>query len=213
MKNYKVTYNNGQLIDAETKLQIHLIPGEVFYINGNANAFLEQSDLKDNDNILSEEEMLILVTKKYNGVLHERILKAGTKLYFRIGLGKATKEDKSNEYLFEAILLEDLYIRSKEGVKWRLCDCKCKTEKVIQGSLPFTHEIKGSSLNSLFSNVVIHYFSYKRATTCNVFNTYALPKDTDTINLSWIKRRNTIFLNDLRMIAERKFMSELNNSK
>ena len=211
MKNIKVIFRNGQLIDAENKKQIHLVPGEQYFIIGDDNAFRKSGYLEEERKPRTEQAMRAFITEKYDGFKTERILKAGDNLYFRIGLGKTTSEDKTNEYLFEAILQEDLYIRSKKGEKWRLCECMCKTGKKVRGNLPFIHEIKGNSLNNLFANVVIHYFSGKRSTACNAFTTFALPDEpyqSELPYLDWIKRCDTRFLKDLRIKVERDYLEK-----
>jgi len=210
MKNLEVIYQNGQLILAQNKNQIHLVPGKKYYINGDDDAFLEHGYMEEKNNIRNEKEMLAYINTQYGNFTCERILQAGTKLYFRIGLGRKTLEDKTNEYLFDAILLEDLYIRSQQGTTWRLCECICKTGEYRDNKLPFTHTITGNSLSNLFSNVVTHYFSYKRATTCNAFNTFALASEVGNVNLNWIKRKDTVFIENIRNDVVRHFNEKMN---
>ena len=123
----------------------------------------------------------------------------GAIFYYRIGLGKPSGEDIAKEYLLNAILEEDLYIKSKDGIKWTFCKCKCLTNKVIEGDLGLDFQtVKANSLSELFANVVSIYFNRKRSTACNAFKTFfSLGKD-ESPSLKWIKSKNKTKLDLLR---------------
>jgi hypothetical protein len=198
MRSFKAIYQNGQLISIPTKEQIHLVPGKQYFIGGDDDAFLEKDYLDEDSDILDEKEKRKKLSSRYFDYKVERILHAEELLYFRIGLGRKTKEDLNSEFLFEAKLLEDLYIKSKDGISWTLCECLCVCKNLIDGELPFVHPIKGYSLSNLFANVVMHYFALKRSTACNAFTTFALRPMNKNPDLLWIRNDYVKFLDNLR---------------
>lgn len=214
MKSFEVIYRNGQLINAGSKQQIHLVPGKHYFINGDDDAFLEKDFMDYNASALNETDKKNQIFSKYKAFNTEKILPTGRRLYFRVGLSKKTREDDDSEYLFEAKLLEDLYIKSKDDINWSLCECQCESSNLVEGQLPFIHTIKGSSLSNLFANIVTHYFSYKRSTACNAFNSFALTTNQTKPDLNWIKREDTVFLDKLRKEVASKFNqnNEINKS-
>ena len=199
MKNFKVIFINGRLVEAGSGKEIFLVPGKYYYLNGDDDAFSEKDYMENKKEPLDSHHKEIKIKQKYKYFMTEKILPAGTLLYFRIGLGKITREDKAGEYLFQARLHEDLYLKSKNKEEWTLCECQCISEKIIDGELPFIFQrVKGTSLANLYANVVIHYFAGKRSTACNAFNTFKLNKTNDIPNLQRYKMSNSIDLDKLR---------------
>lgn len=189
MKNYEITFKNGLLIDKKTGKRLHLKPFETYYLQGDDDSFLLDDYVKDDYEPLNSEEKLEFLQNKYKKFELAPLAPKGTKLIFRIGLGKRSQEDTASEYLFEAIIQEDLYIKNKfKSNSWSLCDCVCKCTELLEGDLGFPFQaIEANSLSELFANVVSTYFNKKRSTACNAFKTYyILPKDKAP-SLTWYK--------------------------
>jgi hypothetical protein len=194
MKNFEVLFKNNQFIDKLSGKTLHLKPNTTFAIQGDNDNFLLEDSQNQNRSPLNSELKKEQLQLRYKSFTLQKISDAGSVFYFRIGLGKLTEEDKEREYLFRALINEDLYVKSKTGEKWNLCDCFCTASGLIEGNLGFPFEsIQANSLSELFGNVVSTYFNLKRATACNAFKTfYFEPKDQKP-SLHWIK--NTAKLN------------------
>lgn len=179
MKNYTVKYKNGHLIDVATGKRIFLKRGGEFTLLGDDLMFEDKDELTFQRLPLSSSEKYSILQNNYKNYRFVKVAWAGQKFIYRIGLSKMTKEDVKIEYLFDAVIMEDLYIKSKinnkedsKQDKWSLCDCLCKTTKCIDGDLQMFEEIQGLSLSNLFSNMVAFYFTLQRSGSCNAFNTY-----------------------------------------
>lgn len=175
MKNYEVTYTQGHLVDIKTGKRIFLKRGGQFNILGDNDQFDERDELVLEREALNSEEKHKALHKKYGKNFRlQHILPAGERLLFRIGLSKRHSADPALEFLFDAYLLENLYIRSKEVGKWFLCECLCETRQCIDGELQMIEPVRGYSLNNLFSNMVAFYFPLQRSGSCNAFTTFHL---------------------------------------
>ncbi len=189
MKNFNVTFKNNKLIDQNTGKEIHLKPNGIFSIQGDEANFLSKNVSQDDYKPLDQAQKLLKLQKEYKNFKLERIANSESVLYFRIGLGKMREEDQVREFLFRAVLEEDLYIKSKSGDKWNLCECICKADKLVEGVLDFNFEpVYASSLSELFANVVSSYFNQKRATACNAFTTFYFESQNVPPSLNWIKQ-------------------------
>lgn len=206
MRNIRVVFNNGQLVSSDGKQQIHLSPGKEYVIIGDDDAFLEEEYHNPLNPILNEEDKERRILKTYSNFQVKRILKAKQELFFRVGLGNRSEEDKNQEYYFQVRLLEDLYLRSKDGKSWKLCECRCESSELLEGYLPFVHTIQGNSLNNLFENVVTHYFSGKRSTACNAFNAFGLLQE----NAKGISRKTGAYLRTMRHDVKKQY--DMSNS-
>ncbi|NDP28709.1 MAG: hypothetical protein GZ087_14995 [Flavobacterium sp.] len=190
MKNFEVLFKNNQFIDKQSGKVLHLKPNATFAIQGDNDNFLLEDFLNQNKTPLNSELKKEKLQKKFTKFSLEKVSEAKAVFYFRIGLGKITEEDKEQEYLFQAIIEEDLYVKSKTGDKWNLCDCVCKATHLVEGNLGFPFEIvEGNSLSELFGNVVSTYFNMKRATSCNAFTTFYFAPQEEVPSLYWIKNQ------------------------
>lgn len=200
MKNHEITFKNGLLIDKKTGKRLNLKPFETYYLQGDDDSFLLDEYIKDEYEPLNSEEKLESLQKKYRNFELVPIASNGAKFVFRIGLGKKRQEDAVREYLFEAEILEDLYVKKKQSKSnWRLCDCVCKSSNLLEGDLGFPFQtIEANSLSELFANVVSTYFNRKRSTACNAFETfYEYPK-IEMPTLNWFRLDKKINLDDRR---------------
>jgi len=181
MKNYTIKYVKGHLIDQETGKRIFLKRGGTFNLLGDDNQFEEKDDLSLSINPLNAKNKIDSLYKKHKGYVLEKVANAGDVFLYRVGLSKKTQEDKENSFLLKAVLLEDLYIKSKNK-KWSLCDCYCETNHCLDGDLQIFESVYGTSLSNLFSNIVAFYFPLQRSGACNAFNTFYLLNKSDTIH-------------------------------
>lgn len=188
MKNFEVFYKNNQFIDKITGKALHFKPNATYTIKGDNENFLLEDYLHLKKTPLTsklKEEDLI---KSFKNFHFKKIADVGTIFYFRIGLGKVTDEERDREYLFKAVIEEDLYLKSKEGKNWNLCSCICKATEMVEGKLGFPfEEIETDSLSELFANVVSKYFNRKRSTACNAFTTFYFEPVKEKPSLNWIK--------------------------
>lgn len=188
MKNFEVFFKNNQLIDKLTGKALHFKPNATYTIQGDNDNFLSEDYLFQKKTPLNSQlkgEELINTFKNFHLI---KIADAGTVFYFRIGLGKITEEERDREYLFKAVIEEDLYLKSKEGKNWNFCNCISTATELVEGKLGFPFaEIEADSLSELFANVVSKYFNGKRSTACNAFTTFYFEPKKEKPSLNWIK--------------------------
>ncbi|WP_146066518.1 hypothetical protein [Candidatus Venteria ishoeyi] len=160
------------MIDIETGKQIILKRGGIFQISGDDHQFEEKDELHQDYEPLDSEKKLDFLKEKHENYRLRKIADAEQVFVYRLGLSKKTSEEQANKFLFNAILLDDLYMRSLDGKKWTLCDCYCETTKCLDGELEISESVKANSLNKLYSDVISYYFPRQRSTACNAFNTF-----------------------------------------
>jgi len=206
MKNFEVFFKNNLFIDKQTGKALHFKPNATYTIQSDNENFLLEDYLIQNNTPLNSKDKIEELQKKLKSFQLKKIADAGTVLYFRIGLGKITDEERDREYLFKVVIEEDLYLKSKEGKSWNLCSCSCKATEMVEGKLGFPfEEIEADSLSELFANVVSKYFSRKRSTACNAFTTFYFEPVGEKPSLNWIKntarhnldlKRKTLIIKD-----------------
>ncbi len=181
MKNYTVKYVRGHLIDEKHNNRIILKRGGVFSIQGDDHLFEEKDELINDIKPLDSVAKKAKLDKYYDpSRFHlEQVAEAGTKLYFRVGLYNRASEDKTTEYVFDAYLLEDLYMRTRNGEKWSLCECYCESRDCPYGELQMIESVRGYSLSNLFSNIVAFYFPLQRSGATNALRTFHFASDID----------------------------------
>lgn len=195
MKNFEVFFKNNQFIDKLTNKALHFKPNATYTIQGDNENFLSEDYQCEQKIPLNEKHKKAHLTSTFKNFQLRKIADAKTVFYFRIGLGKITEEESDREYLFKAVIVEDLYLKSKDGKNWNLCSCICKATKMVEGKLGFAFaEIEADSLSELFANVVTKYFSGKRSTACNAFRTFYCESVREKPSLNWIKDKATINL-------------------
>lgn len=178
MKAFRVEYRNGHFIDTETKKRIIPIPGAFYTITGKDEAFASEDEKLGLAESKSPDEKREWVLKSYGEGNVVKLLPAGKKLYFRVGNSKVVKGDLGKDYRFSCLLLEDLYLYklkdklAKDPNNWRLVDCNCQLEDCITSNLTLSEKLPASSLNKLFSQTIMFYFSMQRSGSTNVFATF-----------------------------------------
>lgn len=194
MKAFKVVYRHGHFIDKETKRRIILVQGAEYIITAAQEDFTAEDATLKAEEPLSEGEKATWGENKFGEGKYGRILKAGEKLFFRVGNSKRVKGDESSQYILLCSILEDLYLYLLTGKKghsaedWRLAECKCVLEKCLLGGLTLTEKIPAESLNKLFSHTVMFYFSLQRTGACNAFDTFFRYKPRMKITFEDTKR-------------------------
>jgi hypothetical protein len=188
MKNYTVKYIHGQFIDVATDKRIIPQQGAQFGIQSDDNAFLEVDEKMVLQPHMDSEQKKYWAVTEFGEKNCKLFMVAGTRLYFRVGNSKKVDGDEDRQYIFECILLEDLYLfklkkrSGNDSEDWRLANCQCKLERCLLGGLALTEQIPTTSLNSLFCYTVMFYFSMQRSGSCNVFNTFFLFKPDEVPN-------------------------------
>lgn len=178
MKAFNVIFKHGHFIDIETNQRIIPVQGAKYTIVANPDAFSHEDAKLKMDSPLSGKIKAEMVAKEYGQGNIIKILEARERLIFRIGNSRMVIGDESREYFFIAVLLEDLYLgklKYRDGNKindWHLADCKCELVSCIRGGLILTENIQAESLNKLFSQTVMFYFSMQRSGSANAFNTF-----------------------------------------
>lgn len=162
MKNIEIIYSKGHLIDKESGNRIHLRPVYSYFIQGDNDAFGESDSLNQPPDI-------ILISQQ----LQEAV--------------KRAKEDKGFTYIFDCVLLEDLYLYQNANQKIKLFDCACMTTTCIEGKLLVFEKVFGKSLNQLFSNVVIFYLPLQQSGSIKAFSAFYLAKETNKFLLEEIR--------------------------
>ncbi len=183
MQTFKVIYQHGHFIDVETHQRIIPVQGKEFIITAENHSFTTEDAKLKMPKTLSSLEKEIKVKEKYGKGNYEKIADAGNMFFFRVGNTNTLKEDESRQYMFSCVLLEDLYLylnkdKSGEGSKdWRLVDCQCKLTNCLLGGLSLTEEVPAKSLNNLFNQTVMFYFSMQRSGSTNVYDNFFVYKE------------------------------------
>jgi hypothetical protein len=60
---------------------------------------------------------------------------------------------------------------------WRVAPCVCKLNDGVFGDIKVPENFQSKSLNQLFSNTVMYFFSLHRSGACNAFDTFFTPMD------------------------------------
>ena len=214
MKAFKVVYQHGHFIDKESKKRIIPVQGEEYIITADPKAFTSEDAKLEMSDPLSQSEKFGWASEVYgNGNFH-KILNTGQLLFFRIGNSKRVQGDESRQYIFVCTLLEDLYLYLLKGKKrdneedWRMANCQCILDDCLLGGLTLTEKIPAESLNKLFSQTVMFYFSMQRSGSCNAFNTFFIYKPDMKVYF------DTAFneLYDAIKIKRREFVAERNKT-
>ena len=198
-------YSKGHLVDIKTNKRIFLKRGGIFNILGDNDQFEEKDELQFESKALDENQKLVVLQKWHKGF---HLKKAGDKnqiFLYRIGLAKQTKEDKAKEFLFNVIILEDLYLRSKDGEDWSLCDCLCETRECLEGDIQMIEPVQGNSLNTLFSNMITFYFPMQRSGACNAFDYFYFQEEGKKHTLLEVKSNLMKSLSDRRKEIRSEF--------
>jgi len=121
---------------------------------------------------LSEEKMLEKVenSPKIKTANFLRIATAGQRFVFRVGLGIRSGTGKNDkEFIFSAIINEDLYTYSNDQakIKWRLFNCKATVDLCLSGNLNMYEPIHAYSINDAFSKTIAFYFPLNRKSSGN----------------------------------------------
>lgn len=187
MKAYKTIYKHGHFVDIETGKRLNFIAKGEYTITAANDCFTEVDEKLVIPEPLNSEQKLQSLLRKFDRDSIRSILPAGEKLYFRVGNSKVLQSDESRQYMFQCILLEDLYLtklkkRSGDQEKdWRLSSVICELEVCTYGDLEITEKIRGTSLSNLFSRTVQFYFSNQRSTAINAFADFYLLQE-DLVN-------------------------------
>jgi hypothetical protein len=212
MKSFEVKYTKGHLVDTKTNKRIFLKRGGVFNILGDDNQFEEKDELHFETKPLSETEKLLQLEKNHKDFSLIKIASKDQNFVYRIGLSKSTKEDKEKEFLFNCTILEDLYIRSRNGEDWSLCDCICVTTECLEGDVQMIESVNGNSLNNLFSNMIAFYFPMQRSGACNAFDYFYFINNEDKPRLFDVKYYSKFRkLNDRRKEIVVELKRKINN--
>lgn len=189
MKSYEVKYVKGHLIDNHSGKRIFLKRGGTFNILADDDQFEEKDELQAIDKPLNSEEKLAALKNEFKDFHFQKIGDAGTEFIYRIGLAKKTSEDKAQKFLFNAVIKEDLFLKSKDEQEWSLCPCLCETTECLEGNVQMIESVPGNSLSNLFANVVTFYFAFQRSTACNALTAFYFKKPLTIPTLNNVKNR------------------------
>ena len=190
MKTYKVKFQHDHFIEIETNNTVHPQQGQVYFLIGEDNGFeINQVKTKVPESLDSNAKRQ-KVLAKYSEKRRNKILDPGEFLYFRVGQMQKTEEDRNTEFVFQCVLLEDLYLYLKEGfeaqdpLSWRLVKCNCRIEKCLIGGVDVFNKLETDSLNSLFTKTVMHYFSEQHSGSNRAFTTFFRHRNEKEITLN-----------------------------
>ncbi len=178
MLNKTVKFDHGHFVDTETGKRIVLKNGNIYVLIGDEQSLSEEDPLNSPPvDYLSSEEMLMEVqnSKKIKTDNYFKIADAGQHFVFRVGLGiRVDTEQKDREFIFSAIINEDLYAYSndKQKEKWRLFNCKTTVDRCLSNNLNVYETIYAYSLNDAFSKTIAFYFPLNRKSSGNAQNEF-----------------------------------------
>jgi hypothetical protein len=198
MKTHNVRYIKGHLVDSASGKRVFLKRGGNFTILGDDDQFELKDEMSFDFQPLPAPGKLERLRIKHRNFVLVRLAFAGTRFIYRIGLSRTTSEERAPEFLFDAVLLEDLYMMSKNGEDWTLCNCYCETTECLDGEVQMIEPVQGYSLNNLFSNMVAFYFPMQRSGTVNAFNDFFLPKQWSDELLYMVKSQKLPYLGAYR---------------
>lgn len=170
MKSKEVIFRYGHFWCKETGKRIIFKEKDEYTLVTQREQFEDKDDLnKPSTSLLDAESKEASVCNKKNVEFYNKILPAGSKIYFNISI--------KNEPLriFELVLDEDLYVTLKSSNKKDLPDlekCTCRVVKELTGNLDFFEELHCKSLNNAHEKTFVHFFSKKGSPTSNAFDTF-----------------------------------------
>jgi hypothetical protein len=206
MKAYKVIFSNGQFLEKGTNKRILLANNGEFILTGEEHFFADKDEKLRTPDLMEPDAKLDFVQKKFGKDKVLKLLPSGTILFFRLGNSKRLSGEKTMEYFFKCTLLEDLYMY-KIGTRaqsvydsWRLAPCVCALIDCVFGGIKVPESFQAKSLNQLFSNTVMFFFSLQRSGACNAFDTFfqSSGKDGEMIRNDFIGK-HAVFLRNLRL--------------
>ncbi len=181
MKNLNIKYKHGHLYDITTGQRIHLEDGAIFALQGDSSNFMEQDPLNNavpDSRIRNYEEIKSAVLNQKKLKSYAKILDAGTKLQFTIGITKTKTKEEARRYHFVCELLEDLYLYKKNGWKNNtpaaLFECHCVVSENPSDNVEFFEKVYGVSLSNLFEKTCMLFFSNQRSSAGSAFNEFSL---------------------------------------
>ena len=179
-------FKNGIFYNEESKEPIEFNQGSEYIIFSAQEGKIRERKQQTNCRILNQEQK----KKQVESISISSciILNANTNLYFII-LNRGT------DFMFEAKILEDLYLPRKAGWKnsnERLFPCECELTKILNGTLEIAESIKAHSLNELYKNTYIYFFNNDGNPACNALERFYTKKDNSLSTLSNL-RTNYLF--------------------
>jgi hypothetical protein len=213
MKNYNIKNVRGQFIDQNTGKVIYPRRGGVFMLAGDDDMFVEHHQLLPDREAKSIEDHKALVVKKSKNGDLIKIADRGQKFIFRVGLSSRTPDEDDREYLFETVLLEELYMVYKplnKSKKYELSRCLCQLTRCMYGNLIVTETVTAYSLSQLFSHVVMLYFPLQRSGAINAFSHFFYAAHEDH-RIYDVKEKRLISIDKVRDLIDDEFRRENNN--
>lgn len=181
MKNLDIKYKHGHLYDLTSGKRVHLKDGAQFSLQGDDDNFMSTDPLNGSipeDKIRSAEEMEASLLAIKNIKSYAKILDAGTRLQFRIGITKTKARGEAKQYHFECKLLEDLYFYKKEGGNENklagMFECHCIVDANPSDNIEFFEIVYGNTLSNLFEKTSMLFFSNQRSPAANAFKEFSL---------------------------------------
>lgn len=190
MKEYKIKYIQGHIIDVVSKKRVILKQNLEYTIEGEEDSFSFEDPRLFTSHALSSKDKEEALVKKHKKTEIVKILDKDSELLFRVGNSKLVRKEESKEYVFAAKLLEDLYIfKTRDGDRksvecWRLADCQCQLVACLYGSLTLHQDLFANSLNQLFSFTVQFYFPFQRTGGTNVYSAFVLGSVMSSISIN-----------------------------
>ena len=89
-----------------------------------------------------------------------------------------------------------------------MANCQCILDDCLLGGLTLTEKIPAESLNKLFSQTVMFYFSMQRSGSCNAFNTFFIYRPD--MKVYFDTALNELY--DAIKIKRREFVAERNKT-
>jgi hypothetical protein len=211
MKTFNVSFENGHFIDRETGERIIPMFGANYTLSGADESFTKEDFLSETETPLTSQEKQAEIFKDFGPDYAIKIMNAGDRLFFRLGLRKPVHGRQTYQYIFLCLLLEDLYLVCNNRIidnttGWTLSKSKCQLTECIEGGVAISDKIKAESLNDLFSKTVQSYFSKQRCGSVNVFKSFFLYQDAMKITFQGISNHMYRKLEDVRNdeVAKRK---------
>lgn len=117
--------------DIVTGKEIHLKPNARYTFQSDNENFLHADFMSQSLPVLKADEKISALQRKYKQFDFKKLGSVGNTFYFLVGLGHKTAEDLGRQYLFEAQIEEDLYMKAKKDDKWNLCECVSTATKLV----------------------------------------------------------------------------------
>jgi len=175
MITHNVQFKNGHFY-LEDGSRIILTESKHYTISGDERFFSTHDEMLDAKEPRTSEKVQAELEAKYGKENLIKMLPAGTKFHFNLGLGRRKKGVQERGFVFEGLLEEDLYLRLISGrpvetpESWVVADCITSITDCISNNFNLKQKVSEETPGKAFAMLVSTHFRQQRGTGISIYN-------------------------------------------